>query len=95
MNTRIIAVLILGVYFLVSIFNAFTIASVSRLVGDWAISSAVLGVAVSLATLLVAFWVYEDYDSHHEEELVLLRQRLTNAESKTEALWNEAEKKKE
>jgi uncharacterized metal-binding protein len=68
MNGRIVAVLILCASFLVLLYGVISIpASVWRIISDWEMIVIALGVAVSFATLLVAYWVHSDYDYNQEQ----------------------------
>jgi hypothetical protein len=80
MNDRIIPVIILGTACLVALFNLVGIPSGAwSILSSWEIANIAISLAVTFASLLLAYWVFKDWESH-EQDYECLRSRLTECE---------------
>ena len=80
-NPRIFAVLVISVAFLMSLYGLASIPPASwRTLDSWQMASIVLNALTSFSVLLVAYWVYSDYD-RNQQEFLMLRNRLQRIES--------------
>ncbi len=81
MNGRVFSVFVLFIAFIVSLYGVASIPAWAwRVLSSWETATIVLGILVSFATLLLAYWVCSDYDAH-KERFEDLEDRLHRIES--------------